>query len=147
MDKNTLCYIAGFFDGEGCCCIYKKPRKTCIGCDIMVTITNTDQELMIWIAKQTHLNLRQKSYCALQTKPGFECYGTGNKAIQFLKQIYPYVRSKRKHIAIALEMANMKKKNGKSHCARIPYTEEERITREALRIQMRVLNNTPYQMA
>ncbi len=93
---ESAAYIAGFFDGEGCACIYRrtKPgREAFAGC---VSIVNTNVDVLTWIASTTGIGAI--SHLKRDGTKGRDCavwQVQAAGAVSFLDQLTPYIRVKR----------------------------------------------------
>lgn len=98
-----LAYTAGFLDGEGCIRINKRLPKNnrSMSYNLFVSITQKDGEIMDWLQGNfggTILlnNKRKKSWI-------YEWRITEVKAFNFLKEILPFLKYKKKQAEIALQ--------------------------------------------
>ena len=101
MTSIDAAYIAGILDGEGSIMI---PSRSSGGASLRVSISNTDYGLMEWIRATA---LGGKIYAksrtgSLGTKPIYMVVWGGQRALDFLKQVVPYMRVKRMQAEAAL---------------------------------------------
>lgn len=139
MNELDLAYAAGFFDGEGCISIhrqsyderpYTRPNYT-----LTVKVGNTNESIIIWfkdnfdgtICEPTRLPPRSRIW---------NWNISSNKAFEFIKIIYPYLKVKKPQADLAFEfMQNRTISKGWSSISK-----EERELRESYYEQMKVLN-------
>jgi len=116
ISTNDAIYIAGLFDGEGCISLtkcsrikerYKTPTFT-----LRARIRMTDSNIINWLyitiggnyyGERNPTSRRIKSP---NGKPYFEWGVAGRNAIEFLKQIYPYLKVKHLQAEIAFKFGN-----------------------------------------
>ena len=105
MEKETIVYTAGLFDGEGCVCMTRGPKKNGRGkiyncVTIRMEICNTDQDLIRSIQKEWdegHLcKIPPRKVKHGMSKPQLRWQLTHRQAHRVLKQIMPYMREKNK---------------------------------------------------
>lgn len=102
ITKDELNYYAGFFDGEGCIMIKKKhsgrPYHTL---DIAISLTNLNilEDFRRAFGGTIHGAYKSKVYY----KDKWMWMIGGNKALAFLKLIYPYLRLKRGEAELGIE--------------------------------------------
>lgn len=105
MKKQDLIYYAGFFDGEGCVSLCKKKGnsyKRGYSYQLVVTIANTNKNILEPLHKEHggyYQRVENKS-----TPQGRDIYVWRilcDKGLRFLKDIYPFVRMKKRQIEIA----------------------------------------------
>ena len=96
-------YIAGFFDGEGSVGIYsRKDRLGGFGLRVQLTQnTSTDSQIILqYLQNKYGGNLTTQK--TLSDKLKYNWQLNSNKAVLFLKDIYPYSILKRKQIEVAI---------------------------------------------
>jgi len=105
IDEKTLIYVAGFFDGEGSIIIRRVKNKLSPAHKLVVELANTDLDLIHLLKDSFGGQVHQRkprspkhNRCDIWV---IQC----QQAAVFLRQILPYLRSKRRQaeIAIALE--------------------------------------------
>lgn len=114
---EQLAYIAGLFDGEGGICVYPSnyvPRKNAdYGASrylIMVSFRMCNEDIIRWLHSQLEgsrfqtFKPRKKEWSMI-----YECSWTGEKAVEFLKLIYPYLRVKKQQAAWLFKFLEVKK--------------------------------------
>ena len=96
LTREELAYMAGFFDGEGCIGAYA-PRKY----SIIVSIGQNDPTILIRL---------KKLYGGTLTGPDkgahYKWQVSARKAEKFLRDILPWLVSKREQALIAIELAD-----------------------------------------
>ena len=94
MTEIEKAYVAGFFDGEGCCLVTPN-------CQVRIIIAQKDPGVLNWIAKEYggKLTLKEKGQNAAKL------WLNGSIEIQrFLFEIKPYLRCKNFEVDLALQM-------------------------------------------
>ena len=110
IDINTICYVAGLFDGEGSIVIgVSKPsfkRDNKVPCHwLQVGITNTNRELIDWLYNTFGGHISDNSH-APSRKFQRACWQWRVMSIEgvfFLKLIQPYTKIKKRQIELAKE--------------------------------------------
>ena len=107
ISKEDLIYIAGLFDGEGHIFITEDKRpayKTSLHI-LRTGITNTNREVIEWVYSlfpaTWEMRIRNKNHP--HWKPCFFWEASSNKALYFIKMIYPYLRIKKEQARLAIE--------------------------------------------
>ena len=140
LSETDKAYIAGFVDGEGHISIHYHSGKWS-GHGVFVKITNTNLEVLAWIATHFGGALRKernrKNVEGKGWKPTADVQWGARKAVEFLREIRPYLRLKARQADIVFEFAKTIRPDGAT--AR-PITPEEWDYREELRLQIRQLN-------
>jgi hypothetical protein len=99
MGKEERIWFSGFFDGEGC---ISWPRRTIMH-SIQLKVTNTNREVIDWIAKTTgtgritDVKRKKPQHSAAWT---WSCHGRNAQSI--LRQIFPCLIVKKEFAEIAL---------------------------------------------
>ena len=105
--RNTdLAYAAAFIDGEGYIEYTRRPKKNGLGkvyntiC-IRIEVCNTDHDIIRWLRdtfKQGYLvKIKQrKTKIGNLSRPVLRWQLTHNKVYEVLKQIFPYMKEKKK---------------------------------------------------
>jgi hypothetical protein len=108
LKVETLAYVAGLFDGEGSivigCSIGRTNRKNpCYF--LQVGITNTDRELIDWLRSTFggHISDNSHSPSRSTQRPCWAWRVTSRQAHGFLRNILPYLRTKKPQALIAIE--------------------------------------------
>tara|TARA_R100000027_G_C2187044_1_gene75717 strand:+ start:34 stop:393 length:360 start_codon:yes stop_codon:yes gene_type:complete len=105
MDKNTIAYTAGLFDGEGCIVITRGPKKNGRGkvyncVMIRMEICNTDFDLITSIQKEWdegHIcKIPPRKVKNGMSKPQLRWQLTHRQAHRVLAKIMPYMREQNK---------------------------------------------------
>lgn len=109
MTESEKAYIAGLFDGEGSIVIaVTKPstkRKTKSPSHwLQVGITNTDRPLIDWLHSIAggHVCDNSHSPSRKRQRPCFAWRKNSNQAMEFLRDIRPYLRAKAEQADIAI---------------------------------------------
>ena len=126
MNEYDLVYMAGFFDGEGCVSIgYRKSRNYLQY--QMKTITSQAKEEGKQICEWLKINFKgvvsSKKKLKEYHSSRYEWVLMSKQAYNFLKQIYPYLKIKKKQVKLAIEfqeiLSNYRGKNYFSDIERI----------------------------
>ena len=141
MKKSDLAYTAGIVDGEGWIGILLNKSKGRKPYYLMrVVVANTNEWLIQWLK----FGFGGYAYCrqskANNTEPIWEWIITANKALEFLKLIYPYLHLKKPQAEIAIKFQGSRR--GVGH----RLNEKERAVTEAQRIIMSGLNKKGQEM-
>lgn len=114
ITKTDLIYTAGIIDGEGSIVITKARRNhlkyKCPHHILMVTCANTYRPIIDWLSetfgasKTNRKRRRNHPYW----KISYEWQITANKALVFLKMIYPYLRIKKVQATLAIKFQTEK---------------------------------------
>lgn len=103
MEKITLQYIAGFFDGEGSIGIYYR-QKTKDGFHLRTQLINNKnknaQELMAYLMNKFGGNLSEQ--ITLSGKVKYNWQLNSDKAVYFLRKIEPYLVLKKAQAIITI---------------------------------------------
>lgn len=147
IDKMTVnalsigdaAYLAGLVDGEGCIQMgrnHANDPKRATTYTLRVRITNTFPGLMDWVSKIVgHGWAREIKLPPGATKPAWEWYLTGHRAVAFLRQIHPYLIIKKLQAEVAFEYAETL-----GYPSRTPLTDEALATRNRLKVKLTALN-------
>lgn len=108
LTETDKAYLAGLVDGEGCFNVSRKRSKHKLReydftCRVMVV--NSDTAMMLWILKtvgEGGIYKYEKSFNPIW-KPVHRWQICGNKAIEFIKEIYPYLQIKKRQADLLLE--------------------------------------------
>ncbi len=93
-------YLAAFVDGEGCIFIDKEPKAH----RLRVSIGNTFPGIMDWVYFVVgHGSISKKKKRESHHKDMWVWSLSGRRAINFLYQIYPYLRIKKLQAEVAFE--------------------------------------------
>lgn len=99
MTKEELYWLAGFYEGEGCCGTYMQKdnrRSNYAYKKIEVNITQKDRRILDWIQKKV-------GYGSICKKSKDGCHGWSCASLQartFIVAILPYMRTKHKRAQI-----------------------------------------------
>jgi len=139
MEETELAYTAGIIDGEGSISLLlNKCKKQKAFYQMRVTVRNTNEWLVQWL-KVTYGGYFYPSHYgdeerAKNWKPQWQWAIAANKALVFLKLIYPYLRLKKPQAEVAIQFQEAR--CGQGH----HLSEAERAIAEAERILMGNLN-------
>lgn len=148
MTEVEKAYIAGIIDGEGCIHITKKPAsKITTGhwsYQVGIYIGNTDKRMLEFVHRLCGGGLK-----AHKTPEGckqcYELYFTGDRVQELLKDILPYLITKKEQAKNVLALPNYRRRvwrrdeNGKAIRGR---TEEEEREQEGIWARNKYLNRT-----
>ena len=110
MKKEDLIYMAGFFDADGCVAIGRtksNSQKYKYDFQIRAIIINCDEVLVQWFQQTTmkgYVYQKNQSKYSLKWKDVYHWTIVGTTAIEFLKEIYPYLKVKKERVGIALQL-------------------------------------------
>lgn len=142
MNKTDLAYMAGFFDGEGCIVIGFRLMHNCISYRLCVDIGQigkTGKEILNLFHDnfKGKVNLIKRRY---NQRSYYKWSSHCRQTYQFLKQIYPYVKVKRKQVQLAIEFQELLM-NGKTHWLSESEKIEKHSYRETVKQEISFLNN------
>jgi hypothetical protein len=103
VDNEALAYLAGLFDGEGSIFILRKERNRRYSYWLEISITNTDAALIEWV--QSVVGARrslQPETFNTSGKPIYRWLASAVQALNFLKLVMPWLRTKRDRAEIAI---------------------------------------------
>jgi hypothetical protein len=123
MDENTLNYIAGFIDGEGCFGLSYMGKGNIVP---RISIANTNLEVLSWIKESVGFGAVAPRKG--RTKPCYEYYVQGFKRIPiFIKAFLPYLRVKKRDAELLLRWCELRIQDliNAPSLQKIPYTQEE----------------------
>ena len=139
MEETELAYTAGIIDGEGSIGLYlNRCKKQKDFYQMRVTVRNTNE----WLVQRLKITYGGYFYpsrygdkeMAKNWKPQWQWIIAANKALVFLKLIYPYLRLKKPQAEVAIRFQEMRRGQG------YHFTEEETAIAEVERILMGNLN-------
>jgi hypothetical protein len=117
MTSNPLClaYIAGFFDGEGCCSLCRSSTSS-VAFIPAVTFTNSNLELLKLLSKHLDLGFIQTEARSIEgRKQVHKLWFPANQVAKFLQAIRPYLILKAKQADLILEyILDLKQPHGTS---------------------------------
>ena len=114
LTKDELNYYAGFFDGEGCIMIQKKQGRPdgrpyrILNIAISLTNLNILEDFKRAFGGTVHGAYKSKEH--YKDKWNWQIFG--NKALTFLKLIYPYLRLKTREAELGIEF----QERARQHC-------------------------------
>ena len=120
MNKITLAYAAGFYDGEGTVYINNlkhniKNGRTIPSHCLVAEVTNTNKEVLMCFKEYFRGNIKYYSVDKLgntgvgSKKPQWRWNVSGNQAKDFFEAILPYLIVKRKQAELAISFQINKK--------------------------------------
>jgi hypothetical protein len=113
MNKTDLAYMAGFFDGEGCVQIHRGfVENKQIKYWLEITIVQAKEEGK-QICEWFEFNFGGNSFKRKREREIYVWKIGARKAYNFLKQIYFYLRIKKKQVELVLEFQEKLNKNGR----------------------------------
>ena len=147
MKLQDAAYIAGFFDGEGCVTIVRRRPKPTASYWLLVGLTNTDLQILLWIQSIVGGKICNKTRRSIKHAPGFELRITRKQEMyNFLIYIQPFVRIKKRQVETALAFLELKKvkmvmseSRGKTWPL-MAASPEDAVTRETFKTIMNDLN-------
>jgi len=137
MGLEDLIYIAGFFDGEGCVVISHSKRRGKWYHRLRVQVSQKEKEILKFIQRKFG------GYLYNNNANGHYLWhwGIGDiKAYNFLKQIYPYLKGKRKVVKFGLIFQILKTYRKNKGCRWSILIPEETEVREKIRQKIQRLN-------
>lgn len=144
---EVLAYAAGFIDGEGSIGISKamprpgwKTRNTTPVYEVTLTVVNTVEAPMAWLHAEFGGSLRLKKPAANRWRPQW-CWVLGNRqAADFCRMVLPYFKVKHRQAQLCIDFMERKALTPKRYKMEVPA--EELAAREAMRIEMFLLNDS-----
>ncbi len=107
MRNLDAAYIAGFFDGEGWVHLYRRRKPGCTF-RIRVGFTNRNLQLLRWIKSHFYGTIHPKKRRSTKHSQSYDLTIHRNLSVRnFLKQIGPFVKLKKRHIAILREFLSL----------------------------------------
>jgi len=106
-DRETLAYLAGIFDGEGCITSYGTPRKdhtTYSAPSVSVQVSNNDLEVLVFSQRRLGGKIYSKGVRKPGYKPQWSWFLRGKEAENCLLELLPYLRIKQSQARIGLRM-------------------------------------------
>lgn len=102
LTELELAYLAGLLDGEGCFS-FSDNGANCIR--PLVQLIMTDEEIVNWVGSVWGAKVTQfaRHRALPHHKPQFRVQVTGEKAVEFCKSIYPYLKVKKKQAELHIE--------------------------------------------
>ena len=142
---ETLAYVAGVVDSDGCIGICRKKRTNGYGIvySARLSVTNTDQPLVDWLKSEFggFISIRKKAQ--EHHKTTYTWIISEQKMAVVLRQLLPYLRIKGRQAALLIElkegMENLANRQGPWREQRVHSEEMDR--REAIYEQIKVLND------
>ena len=99
MTDIERAYLAGFFDGEGCCMI--SPN-----CTVKIIVTQKDREVLEWLIRE----YGGKVYTNGAKYPRWSLFKR-DTILRFLKDLRPYLRQKTVEVDYGIEMLELSATN------------------------------------
>jgi len=143
MNKLTLAYTAGLFDGEGCIVIalYRKPYRGRVtpSYALVCNVNITNKPIIDWL-RETYGGsiIEQTKYRPANYKRCWSWRVTSRKADKFLKAILPYLKLKKAQASLAIEFQKTRRNHGS-----IRKTQEETETSENFKRRISALCTRP----
>ena len=134
LSIEDAAYIAGILDGEGSVLLDKGGSITY---HVRVKVYNTFPGIVEWIALTIgHGNIHKRKKYSDDHKQGWEWCITGRRAIDLLKQLYPYLKIKKLQAEVAFEYGKTI-----SYPGRVGLSSKVLVFREGLKARLSELNN------
>ena len=130
ISKEDLAYYAGFFDGEGCIMINKRPNS---GHRLDVRISNTNKHILLGYISLFGGGLYKQKRRKDTHKDKWQWCLSTKASVLFLKTLYPYLRLKKAEALLAIEYQQRIKGSNK------PLTVSEKSIRDDYYLRMRDL--------
>ena len=115
MTTLTIEYVAGFFDGEGCCKVVKQKKngKEYGHLTILLSQSGDDglallEEIQTQYGGKIYKHLSKGQHKA--TKDAYKLYWNKDEGLTFLVTLLPYLRMKRKDVQCGIDY--LRRKNG-----------------------------------
>src|SRR3990167_2270479 len=149
MSKTTAAYIAGFIDGEGTITIKRTHIKESRCYDVNLSVSNTNKDIIQWLQDSYGGTFHISTYGNDKWKTIYRwtLYRSHN-LIGFLQTIKPYLRIKKRHAEIVLEMNKFLghgfvtyKRNEKGQIIEHFVNDDIRKKREELYQEIKILNH------
>lgn len=107
--KLSLEYVAGFIDGEGCL-TYTLCRTTVMP---RLLVVNTNLDILLKLKNQFGGNISQLSRTKNNWKIGYQWALVGQKSINLIKEIFPFLNIKREQAKLFIEFEKLRPGMGK----------------------------------
>lgn len=143
-DPQSIGYLAGLIDGEGCIRItraFSKNKSRNWSHFAAVIVVNTSAVLMDWLASLGGSVKAHNRNRPAHWKPCWSWNIHGENAVRLLTAIRPYMRIKGQQADIALALHHLKQKTRLGRPKGSALTEAEVSASEALRQEMLTLND------
>ena len=128
--ETIYAYLAGIIDGEGCISIRKCKQGKYIYFKPMIEVSMTHRPTIEFVAKTFGNSVWYEVRAIYRHKKIYKWRATGTNVIPILKNILPYLITKREQAIVALEMANLLSKKGHK------WSSPERIRQNATRLPL-----------
>lgn len=133
MNKITLSYLAGFFDGEGSINITTRKRKHfAVEHTLSIAIGQKDGKTLDWIKDEFGGNIH-----TVKRDGTYFWYTSNQKAYEVLKILYPYLKYKKHQAELALRFYDEREDTRRKP---VPLEELER--RENIRQELKLSHKT-----
>lgn len=105
LSSADAAYIAGFVDGEGCICGYRRKAPTQRLLHLTVAINNTHRGVMDWIGEVTGLAyVSEHGGGSARHKKFFRWQVDSAAAASLLEQLLPFLKIKRKQALLLIRV-------------------------------------------
>lgn len=109
MNEADLSYIAGFFDGEGCCGIKQIKRPHAIHHCAYVTVSQVRPEVLYWMQSHFGGSIMWKKP---RRNSGIWAWQLSNKkALAFLSAVIPYLKIKKSEAELVVSAFTVRVRN------------------------------------
>ena len=97
MNKITLAYIAGLFDGEGCFTLTRRDRVNSFGFQPQILLSSTDKDVIWWLKDTLGFGYYTEKKRLISGGYKVYNYGVGNfhDVKKLLDLLLPYLKIKR----------------------------------------------------
>jgi hypothetical protein len=108
LTKYEKGYIAGFVDGEGCISCRTRAKKYLTP---SIEVTNCNKEVLDWLASLFGGGIYLNKDFRPTRKDSYHWTVAGQKAIDCIKTIYPYLRIKKPQAMLVLSLKRFETKS------------------------------------
>jgi hypothetical protein len=141
MKETQKSYMAGFVDGEGTIYVdYRRTKKNFPSLHYQLSVFSTNLPILELLHQEWGGNLRKYAKSrSIKHKQIYSIYWGSDKCLPVIKAIYPYLRIKKRHAEIIMELSKLKCERSHGRGRYVP--ESTRLAREPLANELKVLNH------
>lgn len=142
MNKEERIWMAGFIDGEGCITVHRATGRRLVNPNygLMVLVSNTNRSLLEHCQSLNGGSITEKKIDAPH-KTCWQWVLCSDNAVNFLKQILPYLRGKEEHALLGIKLqGNINKGIKKNRRRGARLTPQESMFRKQIYDKIRQLN-------